>query len=188
MKGGKKKGEHKRRKERKERREKGEELTGQARPAQRWRRRPTKRAAARSPKEDVQVQFKMEFLELLKWDFKQRSSSSLERALREEKDGVIAGGRGGIGGVRNGGEALEVNGFMVEKRQVNGIIVVVCCCQNGEGDGGKDGGEVDQSRAAGKGGQGQHCCWFHRCVSVMKKMKRLMNEGERENDGVYIYV
>ena len=40
---------------------------------------------------------------------------------------MVVGGQGGIGGGGNGNEALEVNGFMVEKREVNGGIVVVYC-------------------------------------------------------------
>ena len=41
---------------------------------------------------------------------------------------MVSGGQGGVGGGENGGEALEVNGFIVGKREVNGGIVVVCCC------------------------------------------------------------
>ena len=52
----------------------------------------------------------------------------MERVFRGEEDGIVGGGQGGAGGGENGGEALEVNGFMVEKREVNGDIVVVCCC------------------------------------------------------------
>ena len=40
---------------------------------------------------------------------------------------MVRDGQGGVGGGENGGEVLEVNGFMMEKREEYGGIVVVCC-------------------------------------------------------------
>ena len=54
-------------------------------------------------------------LEFYKRSFGERTNSSSERARRGEEDGMIVGGQGGVYGGREGGETLELNGFMVEK-------------------------------------------------------------------------
>ena len=55
-------------------------------------------------------------MEFWKRGFEERSYSSLERARRGEEDGMFGGGQDDVDGGGNGGEALEVNGFLGGKR------------------------------------------------------------------------
>ena len=113
-----KKGRKERRKGKKRRRE-GGMMVGHGRrspaAAEGGRRRPESGSPSPSNHGGASV-VHLENLEFCKRDFGVRSNSSLERARRGEEDGMVVGGQGGVGGGGNGGEALEVNGFMVEKR------------------------------------------------------------------------
>ena len=87
------------------------------------RRRPEMAGSGRRwPKSGSQAQAKESaslahflFLEFYKRSFGERTNSSSERARRGEENGMVVGGQGGVYGGGEGGETLELNGFMVEK-------------------------------------------------------------------------